>query len=165
MSLYEKFLKMPVWKVLIIIAMVFFMFMVMIEELFIGRVFSLMDKGATYFEKIKAEDLDDLEEDRRDFARRQKEDNERYQKSIAEQNEKFRKDDIQSYCKDVIRGEHENKALSEWQTNKQRLLDSEAESLTRQTPTREANIKRAKEGLIKLGIDYKNCHEYYNENY
>lgn len=65
MSLREKIGNAPVWKVAIVVILVVALMGVAIEEIFVSRVFYVLDKGISYFEKQKKIDDDEWEQDRK----------------------------------------------------------------------------------------------------
>lgn len=164
---FEKFLQLPVWKVFILIAIIFTMLMATIEELFISRVFGLMDKSITHFEKIKAEEIDELEEDSRDFNRREKEDHERWRKRSAADNKAHTDALIKIYCDQIRQVTLDNQEIIQLQAaikekvNLTRGFDtSTLNRLMKVKPKREADAKGARTELKKLGVDEKNCAQY-----
>lgn len=93
MSIRESIGKMPVWKAMLGFLLILFFCIVGIEELFVSRIFNLLEKSITYFEKEKKQELSDYEKGEKDAAQFEKEwrnDFEDLKKADAKREKKFK---------------------------------------------------------------------------
>lgn len=67
MKIQEEMGNLPVWKVVIIFLLAISLLFFVVEELFIGRIFSVLNKGITHFEKIAKEEKDEIDRDYDEF--------------------------------------------------------------------------------------------------
>lgn len=63
MTFRERIGKFPVWKAAIVSILIFVFLLAAIEEIFVSRVFSIMDKSILYFEREKKKESDEWEKD------------------------------------------------------------------------------------------------------
>lgn len=67
MKIYEEIGELPLWKAVIVSIVVIGILSLAIEELFIGKIFSNLDKGITGFEKIANEEKNEIDRDYKAF--------------------------------------------------------------------------------------------------
>lgn len=71
MTIREKMLKLPVWKAGLIVLLIAMFISIGIEELFISKVFHILDKSITHFDKVFKEESNEVDRDYRDFKEQQ----------------------------------------------------------------------------------------------
>lgn len=71
MSLRESIGKLPIWKAVMILLIIFFFMLVGIEEIFVSRIFSILERSIVHFEKVFKEEAKEVDSDYQKFNERQ----------------------------------------------------------------------------------------------
>lgn len=84
MTLRKKIGQLSVWKAGVLILLTFSLLIFGIEEIFMSRVFNLLDRGITHFEMVFKDDAKDIDRDYENFNER-----EIYDKAQSEINREY----------------------------------------------------------------------------
>ncbi len=71
MNIREKVLKLPVWKAGVIVFLMAMFISIGVEELFISKVFHILDKSLTHFDTVFKEESNEVDRDYRNFKEQQ----------------------------------------------------------------------------------------------
>lgn len=168
MSLRVKMMKLPVWKAVILIFFIGFLFMAVVEELFISKVFSVMNGMITRFEQTEKEEKKDWNSYEKSYEAFNKKSHDDFEESWKKSEEESKQRTIKEYCNEIYKIESQNKVLSEMKSKsykkpKELIIRAwEKERLTeleKEAPMLKIRLKAAKEVLNKFGSSEKNCNE------
>lgn len=168
MSLREKIMNLPAWKAVILIFFIIILFMAIVEELFISKIFSIMNGMITRFEQTEKEEKKDWDAYEKSYEAFNKKSHDDFAESWKKIEEESKRRSIKEYCIEISDIESQNKLLSEMKSKnykkprepiireweKERLAELEKE-----VPMRRIRLKTAKEMLNKLGSSERNCNE------
>jgi len=168
MSLREKIMKLPIWKAVILVFFIGFLFIAVLEELFISKIFSVMNGMITRFEKTEKEEKKDWDAYEKSYEAFNKKSHDDFEESWKKSEEESKRRTIKEYCNEISKIESQNKLLSEMKSKsykkpKELIIRAwEKERLTeleKEAPMRKIRLKAAKEMLNKFGSSEKNCNE------
>jgi hypothetical protein len=161
-------MKLPVWKAMVLVFFIGFIFMAVVEELFINKIFSVMNGMVTRFEQTEKEEKKDWDGYEKSYEAFNKKSHDNFEKSWKKSEEESKQRTIKEYCNEISKIESQNKLLSEMKSKKYkkpkeliiRAWEKEMfAELEKEAPMREIRLKSAKEMLNKFGSSEKNCNE------
>jgi len=85
MTFREKIGKWPIWKAALVMLLILAFFFAALEEIFVSRVFYIMDKTISYFEKEKKKESEEWEKDEKSYA----EFNKKWEQGFTDLNKKL----------------------------------------------------------------------------
>jgi hypothetical protein len=103
MTIREKIGKLPVWKVAIVLILLFTFLIAGIEEIFVSRVFYVMDRMITAFEKEKKEENDEWEKEEKRFAELDRKWKQDFKDAWKKQDKEDKQARQRGYCRDYLR--------------------------------------------------------------
>ncbi|RDI41126.1 hypothetical protein [Aquicella lusitana] len=168
MSLREKIMKLPVWKAVVLIFFISFLFIAIVEELFISKIFSVMYGMITRFEQTEKEEKKDWDAYEKSYEAFNKKSHDDFKSSWDKREEEFKKGQIRDICEEIKGIERDNKLLSEMENTNFKKSDEpiiramdewEVAKLKREAKQREKQMKADKEMLVMYNASEKNCDE------
>lgn len=168
MLLREKIMKLPLWKAVVLIFFVGFLFVIAIEEVFISKIFAVMGKMINQFENEEKEEKKDWDAYEKSYEAFNKKSHDDFEEIWKKSEEESKQRTIKEYCNEISKIESQNKLFHEMKSKnykkpKEPIIQAwEKERLTeleKEASMRDIRLKAAKEMLNKFGASERNCNE------
>lgn len=166
--IYEKIKKLPLWKAIILLFFAGFIFMTVIENLVVSKIFLFIDGMITQFDKESKKEQKEWDEDEKASEAFNKKWHDDFKAESDRMEKEFRQSQLETFCKELKEVELADNQLRKMKNPDYKKAndpviqvweEQELTELEEGAPERKKRLEDAKEMVIKYGGSEKICDE------